>query len=124
MFLLLKRENSGLRLAGYGWAGAALSPEVPAGHTTFAIRIGQAAQGQGLATPFSRLIVAGTAALYASRDFWLETWGSNAGAVHVYHKIGFQTVAEKPSGRPTVAGGTVPDNRIYMSLPNELLPNA
>ena len=119
VFLLLKRlENGRLELVGYGWAGKASSSQVPNGQTTFALRIGEAGQGQGLAAPFARLIVAAAAKLYGAQDLWLETWGSNGGAVHVYHKIGFQTVAEQPGQRPTPGGSTVADTRVYMSLPN------
>lgn len=120
-FLLLKETDQGLELAGYGWSGSATSSKVPGGETTFAIRIGEAGQGQGLATPFARLIVQASAILYDAKDFWLETWGMNAGAVHVYHKIGFETVAEQPDKRPSSAG-EVSDIRVYMSLSNDLLP--
>ena len=122
-FLLLKKADTGeLSLAGYGWSGASSSRYVPQGKTTFAIRIGQAGQGQGLATPFARLIVFGSAVLFGAGDFWLETWQSNAGAVHVYHKIGFEDVDQQTDQRITSAGGRVPDVRLYMSLPNEALP--
>jgi hypothetical protein len=123
MFLLLKRSgDNSLNLAGYGWSGAGSSAHVPGGQTTFAIRIGEAGQGQGLATPFSQLIVIGSAILYGAKNLWLETWQVNAGAVHVYHKIGFVTVDEKPDERLVPDGTRVPDTRLYMSLPNELLP--
>jgi len=121
-FVLLKKDGDNYRLAGYGWAGPASSEHAPGGTTTFAIRIGEAGQGQGLAAPFSWLIIAGTAVLFESRDFWLETWGSNGGAVHVYHKIGFKTVDEEPDERPTPDGQKVSDTRVYMSLDNKLLP--
>lgn len=123
MFALLKREADKLSLVGYGWAGAGSSPHVPGGETTFAIRIGEAGQGQGLAVPFSWLIVAGSAVLFGARNFWLETWGSNGGAVHVYHKIGFETVAEEPDERLNAEGVKITDTRTYMSLPNQLLPS-
>lgn len=123
MFLLLKHADDGaLDLAGYGWSGYASNQQVPGGETTFAIRIGEAGQGHGLATPFAWLIVAASAALYGAKNLWLETWLSNGGAVHVYHKIGFVTVTEKPDGRSLPDGGTAPDKRVYMSLPNKLLP--
>jgi len=125
VFLLLKQADGGdLNLVGYGWAGPGSSSHVPDGHTTFAVRVGQAGQGQGLATPFSWLIVAASAAQYDARDFWLETWASNGAAVHIYHKMGFETVNEAPGHRPTAAGGTIADTRIYMDLPNQLLPQA
>ena len=121
MFLLLKKVNNGVQLAGYGWSGAGHSSEVPGGATTFALRIGEAHQGQGLAAPFSQAIIAATAAQYGAKDFWLETWASNSGAVHVYHKVGFVNVAEQPGERQQSNGEKVSDTRIYMSLPNSLL---
>lgn len=120
MFVLLKDGQ----LAGYGWAGPGTSTYAPGGQNTFAVRLGEAGQGQGLAAPFSWLIIAASAALYGARNFWLETWGSNGGAVHIYHKLGFETVDEQPDERPTKDGKLVADTRIYMSLPNELLPKA
>lgn len=124
MFLLLKRaDNGSLSLAGYGWVGSGSNSRIPAGETTFALRIGEAGQGQGLATPFSWLIVAASAVLYGAHNMWLETWSSNAGAVHIYHKIGFVTVAEEPDKRPVPDAEAADDIRIYMSLPNELLPS-
>lgn len=116
-FLLLQRTEQGLQLAGYGWAGAETSEHVPGGETTFAIRVGERGQGQGLATPFAQLIVSGSRQLYGAQHFWLETWQSNGGAVHVYHKLGFEDVAMVTSERSTLAGGTVPDTRIFMRLP-------
>ena len=116
-FLLLQQTEEGLQLAGYGWAGAETSEHVPGGETTFAIRVGERGQGQGLATPFAQLIVSGSRELYGAQHFWLETWQSNGGAVHVYHKLGFEDVAMVKSERPTLAGGTVPDTRIFMRLP-------
>lgn len=121
-FLLLKREADGtLSLAGYGWAGTEASPHVPEGQTTFALRVGEASQGQGLATPFCRLILAGSAGLYGSQNMWLETWASDGAAVHIYHKLGFEDVDSQADQRPTSSGQTVADTRLYMSLPNELL---
>lgn len=120
-FLLL---NNSSELVGYGWAGSGTSSHVPGGETTFAIRIGEKGQGQGLATPFSKAIVFGSAELFDSKDFWLETWQSNGGAVHVYHKVGFEDVDQQLDQRPTSYGGTVSDTRLYMSLPNEKLPKS
>jgi RimJ/RimL family protein N-acetyltransferase len=121
-FVLLKRsDNGGLDLAGYGWAGEGHSEHVPGGEATFAIRIGEAGQGQGLAALFAWLIVAGSAVLYGAKNFWLETWASNGAAVHTYHKIGFQDVGEEAAERPS-STGMVQDTRLYMSLDNQLLP--
>ncbi|HEY5152459.1 MAG TPA: hypothetical protein VII55_00635 [Candidatus Saccharimonadales bacterium] len=124
VFLLFKKEADGsLILAGYGWSGAASSSHVPSGAATFAVRIGEAGQGHGLAAPFSWLIVAASAVIYEAADFWLETWASNGAAVHVYHKIGFETAAEQADERPTTLGSEkIPDTRVYMSLTNDLLP--
>jgi ribosomal protein S18 acetylase RimI-like enzyme len=125
VFLLLKRADDGsLGLAGYGWAGAGTTSQVPGGEITFAIRVGEAGQGQGLATPFAWLIVAASAASYGAKNMWLETWASNGGAVHIYHKIGFVTVAEVPGKRAVPDSGPADDIRVYMSLANELLPDA
>lgn len=121
MFLLLKREGEKLSLAGYGWAGSGSNRHIPAGETTFAIRIGELGQGQGLAASFAWLIVASSAVLYGAKNMWLETWATNAGAVHVYHKIGFETVAEEPSQRLLPDGNKQSDTRVYMSLPDRLL---
>lgn len=119
-FLLLQRNGEVLKLVGYGWAGSGTSSRVPDGETTFAIRIGEAGQGQGLATPFARLIVSGAAALFDAKNMWLETWQSNAGAVHIYHKVGFVDVDSKDDVRPS-SSGQVNDTRLYMSLDNGLL---
>ena len=117
-FLLLKKSDGGdLRLIGYGWAGAATSKEVPEGETTFAIRIGEVGQGQGLATPFARLIVEATKVLFEAKDMWLETWQSNGGAVHIYHKIGFEDVAQLDDQRISTSGDKIADKRLFMKLP-------
>jgi ribosomal protein S18 acetylase RimI-like enzyme len=118
-FLLIKVDDQSV--VGYGWAGTGSSAKVPSGKVTFAIRIAKAGQGQGLATPYSRLILAGAATLYNAKDVWLETWQSNAGAVHIYRKIGAQDVDQEASQRPTSSGETVQDTRLYMTMPDELL---
>lgn len=124
-FLLLKRvEDKQPELVGYGWVGAGTNAHAPGGEATFAIRIGEAGQGQGLATPFARLIVFGAAVVYGAHDIWLETWQSNGGAVHVYHKIGFEDVAQEESERLTGDGTRIPDTRLFMMLSNDLLPKA
>jgi ribosomal protein S18 acetylase RimI-like enzyme len=120
-FLLLKKQGEEYSLTGYGWSGLETSEHAPGGESTFALRIGEAGQGQGLATPFARLIVAGTAAIYDVKNMWLETWASNGGAVHIYHKLGFKDVAQVDGIRPTADGRTVKDTRLYMTLSNDLL---
>jgi ribosomal protein S18 acetylase RimI-like enzyme len=121
VFLLLKKTDNGLNLVGYGWAGQEKSPQVLKGESTFAIRIGEAGQGNGLATPFSRLIVSASAEIFGAQNMWLETWASNGGAVHIYHKIGFKDVAAVVGSRSKANGRKVADTRLYMSLPNNLL---
>lgn len=115
-FLLLKREGEDLKLAGYGWVGKGNNENIDGGETTFAIRIGDSAQGQGLATHFARLIVYGSKNIYDAKNIWLETWQSNSGAVHVYHKIGFTDVNKIELDRPRPDGSSVSDTRIYMKL--------
>ena len=118
-FLLVHKTNNSL--VGYGWAGRETSPHVPGGETTFAIRIGESHQGQGLSTPYLRLIIAATAAIYGARNIWLETWASDAAAVHIYHKLGCIDVNQVEDQRPTADGSTMSDTRLYMSLPNDRL---
>ncbi len=121
VFVLLKNDGDAQELAGYGWAGPGSSSHVPGGEITFAVRVGESHQGKGLAAPFSWLIIAATAATFDVKNFWLETWASNGGAVHVYHKLGFQDAAKEPGERLTAGSEGAPDTRIYMSLPNDLL---
>lgn len=111
VFLLVRNKDK--QLAGYGWTGAGTSQHVPEGKITFAIRIGEIGLKQGLATPFSQLIIQGSAVLFGAKDFWLETWKSNEAAVHIYTNVGFKPVTEVKSGD---------DTRVFMMLPNELLP--
>jgi RimJ/RimL family protein N-acetyltransferase len=116
VFLLLKRQAEQLTLAGYGWSGASISPQVPDADMTFALRIGEDDQRKGLSTPFARLILAGTRSMQSVHHFWLETWQSDAAAVHVYHKLGFKEVAQLVDNRPTLNGETVNDIRLYMKF--------
>jgi len=121
VFVMVDKQDGSL--AGYGWAGPGSSSHAPGGHNTFAIRIGEAGQGKGLAAPFSWLIIAATAVMFGAKDFWLETWASNGGAVHIYHKIGFVTVDEQADSRPTTKQTeAIADTRVYMTLDNGLLP--
>jgi ribosomal protein S18 acetylase RimI-like enzyme len=125
-FLLLKKEANGeLNLAGYGWIGIKDSEHAPGAHTTFSLRVSQNHGGQGLAAPFSTLMVMGSATVFGIKDIWLETWASNGAAVHIYHKIGFEDVDAVPGERPTTleGGGTVQDERLFMTFPNSFLLN-
>jgi RimJ/RimL family protein N-acetyltransferase len=123
-FLLIKKGSSDeSNLVGYGWSGRGKSDYAPNSQSTFAIRIGEAGQGQGLATPFSQLVVFGSHAIYGIVGFWLETWESNGGAVHIYHKLGFKDVARVEGQRLDSSGGKESDARLYMTLANDLLPS-
>jgi ribosomal protein S18 acetylase RimI-like enzyme len=116
-FLLIKKSADGPpQLAGYAWVGASRSEHVPNGETTFALRVGQDHQGHGLAAPFSQLVLLAAARLNGAKNIWLETWNSNQGAVHIYHKLGFIDT-DRQAGE--LAGQ--PDTRLYMALPDELL---
>lgn len=121
VFLLIKSDERNPQVVGYGWVGPGKSEHAPGGEMSFAIRIGETGQGQGLATPYLRLILAGAAVMFKARNVWLETWQSNGGAVHVYHKIGAVDVAQEILERPTADGGTVRDTRLYMTIADNLL---
>jgi GNAT superfamily N-acetyltransferase len=116
-YLLLHRSDDGsLGLAGYGWVGTKQSPHVPGGETTFSLRVSENHQGKGLAAPFSVAMLAAATATYGAPHIWLETWASNGGAVHIYHKIGFNDVADQAEDRPSRVGPNVPDIRMYMTI--------
>jgi ribosomal protein S18 acetylase RimI-like enzyme len=117
MFTLLKDGQ----MAGYGWVGAGDSEQVPQGRHTFAIRLSEHFQGQGLAAPFMRLIISGGAILFGANDYWLEAWQSNAGAVHIYHKLGAVDEGQEMSDRKGRDGHQVSDIRLFLSLPNDAI---
>ncbi len=119
VFLLIDSSN---KLAGYGWVGVEPVTHIENSEVTFALRIGQSAGGKGLATPFSYLILYGANVLFGAKNIWLATWGSNAAAVHIYHKIGFKDAIEYPLTRQRPDGSKVDDHRYYMALDNSLLP--
>jgi RimJ/RimL family protein N-acetyltransferase len=116
VFLLI--ETSSQTLAGYAWAGLAADSHVADGKTTFALRISEAHQGKGLATPYAQAVLIGAQAMFDVTNVWLEAWQSNAGAVHVYKKLGFEQVAHEIADRPTIHAGMVKDERLYMKLPS------
>lgn len=113
-FLLKERENG--MVAGYGWAGPGTNEHVPGANITGALRLSELYQGQGLATPFLSVILDYTRTNWPNESMWFETWQSNAGAVHIYKKLGFETVDQKPDIRPTASGGTTKDIRLFMKL--------
>jgi ribosomal protein S18 acetylase RimI-like enzyme len=112
--LLQKSDNDNLELAGYGWVGAKQSAHIPGGETTFSLRVGEGHQGKGLAEPFSLAMLSAAVAQYGATHMWLETWASNGGAVHIYHKIGFNDVDAVNEQRPTISGSNVSDTRLFM----------
>ena len=115
-FLLLhKSDNGQLELAGYGWVGAKQNLLISGGETTFSLRVSENHQGKGLAAPFSVSMLSAATAIYGAKHMWLETWESNGGAVHIYHKIGFTDVASKQEERPTATGQMVADTRLFMT---------
>lgn len=115
-FLLVRTDTK--ELAGYGWSGPELSQHVPGAEATFAIRIGEADQGKGLSTPYLRVIVGATQAMFGAAKIWLETWASDAAASHIYKKIGFEEVDQMADKRPAADGQAVDDTRMYMTLPD------
>lgn len=125
MFLLLSGEGGAAQLEGYGWTGQEPCDKLPQHPITSAYRIGERSQGQGLGKSFVQVIVSGTEALYAPGEgIGLETWESNH-AASMYPKLGFVLLAQGPEGelRPTIdpdiAGGKVPDRRLYMGYNGE-----
>lgn len=113
--ILLIHSETG-EVAGYGWVGDGTSEHVPGGTETFAIRLSEAHQGRGLATPYNQVIIDVARQLYGSQHMWGEAWQSNAAAVHVYQKIGFHIIGSEPTTRPTATGQQTPDTRLYMTL--------
>ncbi len=116
VFLLI--ESSSGNVAGYAWAGPETTPHIPEGKVTVAMRISEDYQGRGLATPYLQAVIAATRHFYDADGFWLESWQSNAGAVHVYQKVGFTPVTQEPGNRALPSGDTISDIRLYMNLLN------
>jgi len=122
VFLLFRQtENGKKELAGYGWVGTKTHSRVAGGQATFAVRIGEAHQGLGLATPYTRAMLDAAIRVFDFNHLWLEAWASNANAIHVYQKLGLRVVAEQSDTRIRPNGEQVPDNRLYMELAGPLL---
>ncbi len=115
LVFLLKQNDSG-ELAGIAWTGPGTSPRISDGKLTGGVRLSENFQGLGLATPFLAIVLGYTNHSYSSEILWFECWESNAGALHIYQKLGFQIVQTEPAPRPTPAGTTEPDTRVYMKL--------
>lgn len=126
-FLLRKIANNAI--SGFGWTGLAGADEraITQYEHTFAVRLHQDTQGQGLATPFSQVIVAGSMSVFRARRIGLETWASNGAAVNAYLRAGAQLVrAVSGQLRPTLdetkplndkGQHVTEDTRLYMRYP-------
>ena len=114
--VFLLKEKSTERLAGVAWTGPGTSPHVPDGKLTGGLRLSETFQGLGLATPFLKVVLKQTKNEYSRELLWFECWASNAGAVHVYQKLGFNIVETESASRPTPTGASEPDTRTYMVL--------
>ncbi|QQS19234.1 GNAT family N-acetyltransferase [Candidatus Saccharibacteria bacterium] len=112
---MLKESATG-ELAGIAWTGPGTSPHIPGGKLTGGVRLSEHFQGLGLATPFLTVVLEYTRHEYSSDLLWFESWQSNAGAIHIYQKLGFQIIKTEPGQRPTTTGDTTPDTRLYMKL--------
>jgi hypothetical protein len=111
--------NGSRRWVGYGWTGPEESEELSDCHVTFAVRLGKEGLGNGLAVPFTKLIVIGSAALYGARDIGLETWASNK-AAKKYEDAGFIFVGsekEKENERSTLraVGDVIMGHEVYLA---------
>lgn len=113
VFLLKSSEN---KIAGYGWTGPSTSEHVPDATLTGGIRISELHQGRKLAAPYLAVILDYTKQFAPGEVMWFGTWGSNAGAVHTYEKLGFETVAREPAERVTPSGERTNDTRLFMRL--------
>jgi hypothetical protein len=113
-FMLAKKTDSGFDVVGYGWSAPKETDKIPRGQTTFAVRLGEAGLGQRLSLPFCKAILGATTGIYGVGNFWLETWASNAGAVHLYEELGFEKVTEVRGGRTTTDGLDIEDTRLFM----------
>ncbi len=114
--VFLLKEKSTEQLAGVAWTGPGTSPHIPEGKLTGGLRLSEAFQGLGLATPFLKVVLEHTKNEYSRERLWFECWASNAGAVHIYQKLGFNIVETESASRPTPTGASEPDTRTYMVL--------
>lgn len=119
VFMLTRTEDKN-NVIGYGWVGTKATAEVPGGETTFAVRLGEQALGQKLSEPFSRAIIDVSNKMFGLKNFWLETWASNGGAVHAYQKLGFELVSQREDKRAE-GNDVIDDTRLFMTLSNENL---
>ncbi len=106
------------QVAGYAWVGNATSEHVKNGAVTAALRLSERHQGKGLAVSYLAAVIDAAQQTYGARGLWLESWESNAGAMHIYQKLGFIPVQRIETTRPTGAGSQRTDARVYMTLPD------
>lgn len=113
---------------GFGWTGSISEQDkayLPMCENTFALRLHEASRGKKIGAPFSRVIVAGSMALWGARNIGLETWASNTPAVKTYLSAGAELVTTKDDVRPTTLRGPGRfqynnhrnDVRLYMNYP-------
>lgn len=121
---LVSRETG--ETHGFGWTGKISEDErtyLPMCENTFALRLHEAARGKKLGASFSRVIVAGSMALWAAKNIGLETWASNTPAVRTYLSAGAELVTTKDDIRPTLDRQKFShenhrnDVRLYMHYP-------
>lgn len=112
---LLKETATG-ELAGIAWTGPGTSPHIESSKLTGGVRLSEYFQGLGLATPFLQVVLAYTRHEYSTERMWFECWESNAGAVHIYQKLGFEVVETQAGNRANPDGTSEPDTRLYMNL--------
>lgn len=127
--VFLLRNIATNAIAGFGWTGKSSDEErqiLTMCEHTFAVRLHEGTRGQGLAVPFSQIIVAGSMSVFRARRIGLETWASNNAAVNTYVKAGAELVrAVTGQPRPTLdkhksineTGQYVTDDtRLYMNF--------
>jgi len=126
VFVLRNMANNAI--AGFGWTGKSGNDEqknLPMCENTFAIRLHEDSRGQGLAVPFSKIIVAGSMSIFRARRIGLETWASNNAAFNSYLKADAKAIKAINAKRPTLDTSKpfdeergkhmTEDTRIYMN---------
>lgn len=120
LVFVLKNTVNG-EIAGLAWAGPGHTGHIKDSKITISLRIYEAYQGQGLATPFLKITINYVMQNYPEQLLWLECWQSNTSAVHIYQKLGFATVSSEQGYRQTPGSKAVQDTRLYMQLLHSLL---
>lgn len=130
VFLLRAIANNAI--IGFGWTGKAGADEqaITKYEHTFAVRLHEDARGQGLAVPFTKVIVAASMQVFRARRIGLETWASNTAAINTYagdKGANAQLVKAVRATRPTLDTSKpfdeksgkhmTEDTRLYMRFP-------